>query len=178
VDFWAGAGDTVSFGGTDWIREKVGWNDVVDECSDAYSYGSYTAIGIQLAATGGSMALRYGAKGITQAVARAGKPLHYRSMYPTGKNITIHHKNPLKGHPVIIWPGFQQYFGNTAVFPTAGLPAAMRHGVWNLGRVSLARHEYLHKRLMIAEAIAKTLFNPMTIPVRTGDAVIHSCRCP
>jgi len=39
ANYSAGFGDTVSFGLTGWVRVQMGINDIVDECSDAYSAG-------------------------------------------------------------------------------------------------------------------------------------------
>lgn len=44
VDFSAGVGDILSFGATDYIRDKMGTNGVVDK--DSYSYGSGQATGV------------------------------------------------------------------------------------------------------------------------------------
>jgi hypothetical protein len=38
----AGAGDTISFGFTNWVRDQLGINDVIDKCSLAYQIGGYT----------------------------------------------------------------------------------------------------------------------------------------
>jgi RHS repeat-associated protein len=64
LDMWddignwaAGFGDTVTFGGTRWVREQMGTNDVVDTCSVFYQWGGYggTAAQVGLAvATGGA----------------------------------------------------------------------------------------------------------------------------
>jgi RHS repeat-associated protein len=44
VDFSAGMGDTLSFGITNWARNKMGTNDVVNQCSTSYSVGEWTGI--------------------------------------------------------------------------------------------------------------------------------------
>ena len=46
VDFSAGVGDMLSFGATDYIRDKMGTNGVVDK--DSYSYGSGQATGVAM----------------------------------------------------------------------------------------------------------------------------------
>jgi len=43
--------------------------------------------------------------------------------------------------------------------------------------VTKARHTYLHKRTMVAEGVAKTFFNPVTLPVRGGYASTSDCGC-
>src|SRR5690606_16358309 len=40
----AGFSDMVTFGGTNWLRERLGLNNKVDKCSDLYKYGGYAGI--------------------------------------------------------------------------------------------------------------------------------------
>jgi RHS repeat-associated protein len=40
-NIFAAAGDTVSLGFTNWVRDKMGTNDVVDKCSLGYQVGGY-----------------------------------------------------------------------------------------------------------------------------------------
>jgi RHS repeat-associated protein len=61
VDGVAGFGDTVSFGATDWIRDQMGTNDVVNKCSDAYKNGGYAGTAAQVA-VGGAGAARVAGK--------------------------------------------------------------------------------------------------------------------
>ncbi|PWQ94300.1 DUF1566 domain-containing protein [Leucothrix arctica] len=42
VDFAAGFGDAVSFGVTDWVRDKIDVNSSVDKCSGSYGAGAIT----------------------------------------------------------------------------------------------------------------------------------------
>ena len=42
-NFSAGFGDTITFGGTAWLREQGGYNDVVNPCSGYYAGGKYSA---------------------------------------------------------------------------------------------------------------------------------------
>jgi RHS repeat-associated protein len=44
VDFSAGMGDTLSFGVTNWARNRMGTNDMVNQCSTSYSAGEWTGI--------------------------------------------------------------------------------------------------------------------------------------
>jgi len=44
ANFWAGVGDSLTFGATDWIREKFGADEVVDKQSCAYRVGEYTEV--------------------------------------------------------------------------------------------------------------------------------------
>ena len=48
----AGFGDTITFGFTNWIRDQMGTNGVVDKCSGAYSGGEWAGIGYSIAAGG------------------------------------------------------------------------------------------------------------------------------
>ena len=57
VDGAAGFGDAITFGGTDWIRDQMGTNSVVDPCSAAYRGGRYTGYGAG-ALTGSMLAAR------------------------------------------------------------------------------------------------------------------------
>src|SRR5690606_9864149 len=52
VDFAAGFGDTLSLGGTDWIRDKLGLNDSINKCSSAYGAGEWAGIGLGTALGG------------------------------------------------------------------------------------------------------------------------------
>jgi len=49
----AGFGDTISFGGTDWVREQNGSNDVIDKCSGSYKAGKYAGYAFGFASGGG-----------------------------------------------------------------------------------------------------------------------------
>ena len=59
-NFAAGFGDTVTFGGTRWVREQLGVNGAVDTCSAAYAWGGYTGVAAQVA-------LAFGTGGLTLA---------------------------------------------------------------------------------------------------------------
>src|SRR5690606_7452045 len=52
VDFAAGFGDTLSLGGTDWIRDKLGLNDSINKCSSAYGACEWAGIGLGTALGG------------------------------------------------------------------------------------------------------------------------------
>ena len=49
VDFGAGMGDTILFGQGPRIRDALGVDGGVDQCSDAYDYGEWAGIGASLA---------------------------------------------------------------------------------------------------------------------------------
>ncbi len=75
----------------------MGTDSVVNECSTAYFFGELFELGFEIAATGGSVALKPSARKVTQSVARSQKPRFYRLLYPVWPNHNIHHLNPLKG---------------------------------------------------------------------------------
>lgn len=47
-NFSAGFGDTITFGGTRWIRQQLDYDDVVNPCSGYYTGGSIAGIGASL----------------------------------------------------------------------------------------------------------------------------------
>jgi RHS repeat-associated protein len=49
TDFAAGAGDMLSFGATNYLRDLLGVNDVVDPCAGAYKAGEIAGAGVGLA---------------------------------------------------------------------------------------------------------------------------------
>jgi RHS repeat-associated protein len=57
ADVAAGFGDTISFGLTDWVRDKMGTNNVVNKCSSMYDFGEWFGIAYGFAA-GGAAGLR------------------------------------------------------------------------------------------------------------------------
>ena len=78
ANYAAGFGDMVTFGITNYIRERLGTNDAVDQCSTAYSAGWWTGMFHQLAFSGagafsgGARSVFYSGEGALEA-ARAGK---------------------------------------------------------------------------------------------------------
>jgi hypothetical protein len=68
-DFSAGFGDTITFGGTRYVRRRLGVDNAVNPCSWAYSAGGWTAVGVEVAyggygiyKTAGKYALRKAVK--------------------------------------------------------------------------------------------------------------------
>ncbi|SFL83811.1 hypothetical protein [Nitrosomonas communis] len=55
VDATAGFGDALSLGFTDWIREQMDTNNVVDKCSGAYSNGTYAGHGLGASLAGAGL---------------------------------------------------------------------------------------------------------------------------
>ncbi|MGF6492563.1 RHS repeat-associated protein [Luteibacter sp. 621] len=64
VDFAAGFGDTVSFGLTDWTRDQLGTNDVVDHCSRSYTAGQVAGVALDFAAGGAAGLEAAGTRGV------------------------------------------------------------------------------------------------------------------
>lgn len=89
ASFAAGFGDAVSFGATDWVRDKMGTNDVVDKDGAAYFGGQVSAViataGVGSAATGAGEA-RAGKVviGETMARVRAAAATHDAETFETG----------------------------------------------------------------------------------------------
>jgi hypothetical protein len=84
ANFAAGFGDAITFGATDWIRDKIDANGVVDKESAAYFGGEVTgvitsaALGGAVAKTieqGGVMATSAPARAVGRLVVRAGESL-------------------------------------------------------------------------------------------------------
>ena len=77
-NFFGGAGDWLSFGATNYIRERLGVNAYVNKASGLYKAGAVAGFGLGLAAGGagsfnaGSRTVLYSGKGALQA-AQAGK---------------------------------------------------------------------------------------------------------
>jgi len=68
VDFSAGFGDTLSFGLTNKIRDWMGINDVVDQCSGWYTAGEVSGVAVGLAFGGGTAGKNIAANGLKNAV--------------------------------------------------------------------------------------------------------------
>jgi RHS repeat-associated protein len=74
ANFFAGWGDTLSGGLTNWIREQIGVNEVVDPCSEAYRWGSGVGEVHDLAMGGRGKAARQALKeGRKKASTQAGR---------------------------------------------------------------------------------------------------------
>lgn len=71
ASFAAGFGDAITFGATNWVRERMGTNDVVDKESAAYVGGQVTGV-VASSALGGAAAkaIREGSTFATSGVAR------------------------------------------------------------------------------------------------------------
>ena len=156
ANFFAGVGDSLTFGATDWVREQLGVNAVVDKCSTAYRVGEYTEVAAEITLTGGSklltrMAVRKGMKMYTEYRRVAGA-LGVKA--PLGNQ--VHHINPLLGHPG----------GSRTLFPTGGLPGWVHSGRWNLQVLEGAAHTLAHRRLRRLERWLRINTNRYTITLR------------
>lgn len=161
-DFFAGFGDSLTFGGTKVIREAISrtlfdTNTPVNPCSAAYAFGEYTEIGLELAATGGAMGLRVAASQASRRAVRSAARSATRGMSREAGQ-AIHHSNPLFGHPG----------GAPALFPTGGLPAAIHSGSWNLQALSHAEHMAAHRYMRGLENAGRLAVNPATTAARVA----------
>ena len=73
----------------------------------------------------------------------------------------MHHINPLK----------------EGLFPTAALPAWLRHSSWNLKLLSLPEHTAAHAALKRSQAYLSSVFNPGTTAVRVAQTAGNECEC-
>jgi RHS repeat-associated protein len=93
VDAAAGFGDALSFGATDWVRDRMGTNDVVNKCSDFYSGGKYAGYGLGLALGGSGVARGYKAgKEISIGKNARVAPFGNRTGHPTGRYPHYHRR--------------------------------------------------------------------------------------
>ena len=65
IDFIAGAGDTLSFGLTNWVRDQMGTNDFVNQSAGTYAAGEAGGVALSIGIGG--------AAGAEAATANAGK---------------------------------------------------------------------------------------------------------
>jgi len=155
ANFWAGVGDSLTFGLTDRVRDWLGVNDAVDKTSVAYRAGEYTEVGAEILLTGGSKVL------VRKALQKGAKRIRSEALAMTwhiprnGKQ--LHHINPLLGHPG----------GKHALFPLGGLNKKIHSGWWNLRLIDRATHKKLHRRMKRLEDALRWHTNRYTIPART-----------
>ena len=155
ANFFAGVGDSLTFGITDQIREWLGVNDVVDKASLAYRVGEYTEVGAEIALTGGAKALTHLAYKKGYKEIRRESMRFIRKFRLPGKE--VHHSNPLLGHPG----------GEGTLFPLGGLPPSIHSGRWNLEVLDHATHLRRHRRMKQQEKLLRWNTNRYTITLRT-----------
>jgi hypothetical protein len=155
ANFWAGVGDSLTFGATDWIREQFGADEVVDKQSCAYRVGEYTEVAAEIALAGGSKLLtRMALRKIGSYRKEATQVIKALGLKRAGYQ--VHHVNPLMGHP----------FGGRTLFPTAGLPRRIHSGRWNLRLLDTAAHRRAHQRVRQVEQALRITSNRYTTTVR------------
>jgi hypothetical protein len=155
ANFFAGVGDSLTFGLTDNVREWLGVNEVVDKTSLAYRVGEYTEVGAEIILTGGSKALihlahKKGRDLIRKESRRFTRKLGQPKMF-------VHHINPLLGHPG----------GTGTLFPLGGLPPSIHSGRWNLEVLDYTTHMQRHRRMRQQEKLLRWNTNRYTITLRT-----------
>ena len=166
VDFSAGFGDSLSFGATAGFRNLAGIDGGVDKCSSAYNAGEYTQIGIELALTGGSVALARSAAKASRSRVRSEFARHTAHIPRNGRQ--LHHNQPLFGHPG----------GASTLFPTGGLPTWLSAGRWNTRLLTRAEHTQAHRWLRGLENLAKKIVNPYATAGRAAaNGVRDSLNC-
>jgi RHS repeat-associated protein len=125
VDFWAGFGDTLSFGITDSIRDQLDTNGAVDKCSGAYAGGTYTGYGWFMALGSGAGYRFY----------KAGKELSF------GKNFRIAPLGNRTGHPTGRFPHYHRRGIDPATGQTKPGQGIGRHRPWDTRSTDKSRWE-------------------------------------
>lgn len=172
-DFIAGAGDSLTFGGTAIVRRLLnGGDDPANHCSGWYKGGEYTETGVEIALTLGSGALKAAAKEASRDVVRAEARNLIKDVVKEDGEV-IHHINPLFGHPPIKGgPGWAP-----ALFPTGGLPAWIHSGAWNLKALTPEEHAAAHAAARAAEDLASKVVNPATTGARLLRNALGGRKC-
>jgi len=83
-NFFAGMGDTISMGLTDWIRDRIGGNDAVNKCSGAYTTGGYAGEAWGMA-RGGVNGWKSALSAATNAAKRSAYRTALRKVFDTKK---------------------------------------------------------------------------------------------
>jgi RHS repeat-associated protein len=150
ANFFAGAGDSLTFGGTGLVRRMMNDGyDPADHCSGWYAAGEYTETAAEIGLSLGSSALKQAAKNASREAVRKEAAKMTRNIAREGNQ--LHHVNPLFGHPG----------GSGTLFPTGGLPASIHSGDWNLKLMSKEEHAVAHLVTRMQEDIVgKTIMNP------------------
>jgi RHS repeat-associated protein len=169
ANFCAGVGDSMTFGITDFVRQKIGCNDVINHSGGYYIAGEVTETVVEIALTCGSGALKKAAANSilynfvrnqgNKIIAAAGK----RGI---GRITAFHHDLYLKGHP-----------GNPAgLFPATAILYKYPK-LHLLGRImKVAEHTKVHKYINKIEKIYKWYYiNPVMIERRIlADLARHA----
>ena len=187
LDFTRGAADALTFGLTRAAREAIHGErgEVINET--AYVAGEITETVIEVAVTAGGATLRHAARKAVQEATEtaiekgyktAGRELleqklrrQARKVVNAPKNVPVHHKNPLFGHPAVRGGRGSK----PSRYPTAGFPslANSRRNLeiierdkmhWLFRNTNL--HDYYHRRAFLAEQIDRA--RELTILTRQG----------
>ena len=180
ANFWAGAGDSLTFGGTGLARRGINylWTgsfsdfDVVDEESGAYAAGVWTETGIEIVATLGSAATKVAAKqALKKGIAQCGTKFNYLQKLRAAdrawasknlaKQLGAARKLDPKGMAVLHHQyslmGHPSKRGLSAIFPIIGLPESLRQSKFMLKYVPAVRHNGIHAATVKAEAFLELI---------------------
>ena len=116
ADFSGGFGDTITFGGTRWIRQQMGTDNFVNKCSSSYTGGKWSGYAWE-AAFGGAMAAR--AAGYEVVFWR------YKNAHGVGMNILEDGKRIIG----LDWHEFKSA-GNLVNRPHIDIPRVTKHWPW------------------------------------------------
>ena len=164
-NFSAGVADTLTMGVTSWVRQKAGWDTMVDYGGSAYFKGEVTEIVVETTVTLGGAVLRRQAVRISGRAARYVVEGNARRSFRLAHQLTakggiVHHINPIRQGR------FPLPFRSTA------------RGFWNmewlegsssaaLNTLHAARHRYL-KLLDTADYL-----RAWTQPIRNAGNELH-----
>jgi hypothetical protein len=163
TNFFAGVGDSLTFGLTNWIRQQIGANEAVNQCSTAYIWGERTEIATE-------MLLSLGAYGLTKIAVKKSARVGYRALRKEAQRFVrqlrrtqqvdqgfiVHHRNPLLGHPG----------GRRTLFPVGGLPPRIHSGRWNLEIIDTGAHLQRHRKMERLENFLRLNTNRYTVTAR------------
>jgi RHS repeat-associated protein len=166
-NFIAGAGDSLTFGGTALVRRMMNDGyDPADHCTRSYKGGEYTEIAVEIGLTLGSAAMKQAAKNASKELVRKEAARLSEDIVRGGKE--LHHRAPLFGHPGNLGP---------TLFPTGGLPGWMHTNKLTTELLSPAEHYVEHVAIRALESIASKAINPYTTTGRLIRNVLTGGGC-
>ncbi|MBI5834149.1 MAG: hypothetical protein HZB16_17780 [Armatimonadetes bacterium] len=179
-EFLAGAGDSLTAGGTEALRALETWAlgaPALDKDSDAYRWGVYAEMGAEVAFSGASVVLKhraekliaqFGSSALVRERVHAATARRLRREIAkalaeeAGHKVSFefHHLHPLFGH----------IGGQKALFPTAGLPASIANSTWNMTPLIGGRavHAAEHRSMAQMERLLAVSVNRWKAAARTG----------
>jgi hypothetical protein len=132
-------------------------------------------MGLDLAMTSGSMAVKAGVKNVSRSTLST-DPSTLRKTFglANGNPLKAHHLNPLKGHQ----PGNSRPATGT-IFPTAALPGWLKNHELNGIAPTVAAHAAAHEALRRAERLARGmgLATPISTTGRLGADAARGGGC-